>query len=119
MFSERKDYMTEVVDKCQELQKMMKKGDPVPESPAFVICKPRSKELQKESSGEIDAKALDAFIRVAMGQEMDLANKIELFEDVSMFDPFNRKSYSMVKEMLTVYDFFTQVYPEEVMHPII
>ena len=73
----------------------------------------------KLENSDIDAVKLDRFVRVAMGQEMDLANKIELFEDVSMFDPFNRKSFTLVKEMLSVYDFFTQVYPEQVMADII
>ena len=36
-----------------------------------------------------------------------------------MFDPFNKKSFPMLKEMLSVYDFFTQVYPEQVMAGII
>ena len=55
-----------------------------------------------------------------MRMSMDRKNKVESFEDIGMTDPFRTRK-SLKESILNVqtFDFYTEVYPNQVMNDII
>ena len=59
-------------------------------------------------------------VEVKMKMEMDSINKVETFEEIMMADPTEtKKSLNEAINTIRTYDFFTEVYPNYIMQPII
>ena len=71
--------------------------------------------VRNEHSHEIDV-----ITQVIMKLDMDRKNKIVNYEDIGMADPFSTaKSLEVAEVTINDFNFFTYVYSEKVMNPII
>lgn len=60
-------------------------------------------------------KEFSGILGLRMRLEMDTTHKIESLDEVCMLDPFNLKqSAETLQENISLYDFFTTVYPDEI-----
>jgi hypothetical protein len=62
----------------------------------------------------------NAMIELSMRMSMDMKNKVESLEEIGMTDPFRtRKSLKDTISIVRTFDFYTEVYPNQVMSDII
>ena len=94
--------------------------DEVVDDPVCLTAEAKQILIEKDLGKEKPRKKrfLNPLIEMGMRMDMDQTNKIDKFTEIAMIDPFKKSSLKIAISTVKAFDFFLDVYPEEIMEEV-